>query len=269
MRAKIQKSCRNGCSVPKLCSTANWSSTSGGATTATFYFNWQSENKAVTHSVSPAAKCQSVGRVGLLTCRIKRASSAACCTVDREGAALVGIESSSPRHHFELSSWPCIICSRFSIQLEDDYIWSGARDWTMRQWMAVIFSSVRTFPVAWLLIFHTFPWPHAAAPAQFTFIPSLTSVASRASAILNPASTRKLAAAVGKHIGEMKLLMGLRWNRWHSFAMRRLWAPCLVYRCRSQPHFPHFSSEAIDKPALSWLINRLSDWLLTSHFISN
>lgn len=92
MRAKILKSCRNCCSVPKLCSTANWSSTSGGATTATFYFNWQSENKAVTHSVSPAAKCQSVGRVGLLTCRIKRASSAACCTVDREGAALVGFE---------------------------------------------------------------------------------------------------------------------------------------------------------------------------------
>lgn len=104
MRAKILKSCRNCCSVPKLCSSANWSSTSGGATTATFYFNWQSENKAVTHSVSPAAKCQSVGRVGLLTCRIKRASSAACCTVDREGAALVGIESSSPRHHFELSA---------------------------------------------------------------------------------------------------------------------------------------------------------------------
>lgn len=112
------------CLVPELCSTANLSGTSGGATTATFYSNWQSENKAVTHSVSPAAKCQSVGRVGLLTCRIKRASSAAC-TVDRERAALVGIESGSPRHHFELSSWPCIICSRFSIQLEDVYIGPG------------------------------------------------------------------------------------------------------------------------------------------------
>lgn len=62
---------------------------------------------------------------------------------------------------------------------------------------------------------------------------------------------------------KMKLLMGLRWNRWHSFAMRRLWAP-LVYRGKSQAHFPHFSSGAIDKPALSWLINRLSDWQRTA-----
>lgn len=203
------------CLVPQLCSTANWSGTSGGATTATFYFNWQSENKAVTHSVSPAAKCQSVGRVGLLTCRIKRASSAAC-TVDKErGGSFswdwVGIESSSPRHHFELSSWPCIICSPFSIQLEDDYIWSGARDWTMRQWMAVIFSSVRTFPVAWLLIFHTFPWPHAAAAAQFTFIPSLTSVASRASAILNPSKHKKTHCGSGKTYRR-------KWNYWWDYA---------------------------------------------------
>lgn len=273
MRAKILKSCRNCCSVPKQCSTANWSSTSGGATTATFYFNWQSENKAVTHSVSPAAKCQSVGRVGLLTCRIKRASSAACCTVDREGAALVGTE-------LGLRAAPPGTTSSFRAGRASSALdlASSLRTFTLVRGQGLDNATMNgrhfqfrsDFSCCLIVDFSHFPMASCSCSCTIYIYSQPHQCGFQGQCYFKPKQAQENSLRQWENISEkMKLLMGLRWNRWHSFAMRRLWAPCLVYRCRSQPHFPHFSSEAIDKPALSWLINRLSDWLLTSHFISN